>query len=66
MEKSNNLAQAVRGSFIPQAHRHLTPRPSLHLSEYQGGTIYQKHRRDGMSRMGTSRNVQWSEEGATK
>ena len=25
-----------------------------------------KHRRDGMSRLGTSRNVQWSAEGARK
>ena len=26
--------------------------------------VPQKHRRDGMSRLGTSRNVQWSAEGA--
>ena len=25
-----------------------------------------EHRRDGMSRLGSSRNVQWPEEGATK
>ena len=31
-------------------------------------TIFEnkKHRRDGMSRLGSSRNVQWSEESATK
>ena len=28
--------------------------------------VPQKHRRDGMSRLGTSRNVQWSAEGARK
>ena len=47
-------------------HAKLVQQSGRPISIHLKAAFNKKHRRDGMSRLGTSRNVQWSAEGARK
>ena len=63
-EKVANITKSVKKNITIWASRNAcAPKTSQygHLAKL----VPQNHRRDGMSRLGSSRNVQWSTEGVT-
>ena len=75
LNENNLIEQGIhngknRTQKTPQPVRKSKRLPSTKQTEKLGEVPYytndNKHRRGGMSRLGSSRNVQWSEEGATK
>ena len=61
------LKKFILSTLLDRNHaRSWKSHPSSWKQLEQKNRTIKKHRRDGMSRLGTSRNVQWSAEGARK